>query len=98
LESFEALHPDQRIDQIRYFLEQSGTTSECLTELHDLFSSEGLERPIGSQVPHQPDPSHDTIGASFSEDGQLTCECDNCPHKLELERIEEFYKEVFSLG
>ena len=97
LDSFEALPPEQRFEQLRRFLENSGTSLDSLSELHDLFSSEGLERPIGSQVPRV-GPADEEAGTTFSADGELTCECQDCPHKLELERIEEFYKEVFSLG
>ena len=87
MDAFNMLKNDKKIERMKDFLISSGTSNDYLSELHDLFSSEGLEKEIGRvfhSTPHHSD--------EYSE-----CLCENCPHKIELERIEEFYKEIFSL-
>lgn len=96
MDAFDALAPDQRVERMRVFVEHAGTSNEVLSELHDLFSAEGLERQLGSQVALEVEERETAM--SYNEQGKLKCECLDCPHKQELERIEDFYKEVFSLG
>eukprot|EP01094_Clydonella_sp_ATCC50884_P011233 TRINITY_DN2102_c0_g1_i1.p1 TRINITY_DN2102_c0_g1~~TRINITY_DN2102_c0_g1_i1.p1 ORF type:complete len:372 (-),score=124.28 TRINITY_DN2102_c0_g1_i1:299-1414(-) len=96
MDAFDALAPDQRVERMRLFVEHAGTSNELLSELHDLFSAEGLGRQLGRQVAvdmEERDAVHSVL-----DPGKLKCDCPDCPHKQELERIEDFYKEVFSLG
>eukprot|EP01090_Pellita_catalonica_P009237 TRINITY_DN20297_c0_g1_i1.p1 TRINITY_DN20297_c0_g1~~TRINITY_DN20297_c0_g1_i1.p1 ORF type:complete len:412 (-),score=58.50 TRINITY_DN20297_c0_g1_i1:53-1267(-) len=68
-----------------------------LVELNDLFLSEGLQRQIGTEVEHSDRSMNlDSMNTQFPL--HSSCQCASCPHKVELERIEAFYKEVFHLN
>ena len=72
-----------------------------LFEMIDLFSSEGLQRNLGHEVDLGVGLGGGGSGGGLDPSSLSahndTCECPGCPHKEELERIESFYKEVFSL-
>lgn len=64
----------------------------------DLFWTEGLqyknsfhERELDNNF--YP-PNFQNRNNNFNEE----CSCNECPHKLELERIDEFYREFLSIG
>lgn len=66
---------------------------ERLSELLDLFWTEGLQKELGSGRS-----GHDVSFSSSFNTSVDGCSCNECPHKLELEKIDEFYKEFLSSG
>eukprot|EP01102_Stenamoeba_stenopodia_P014145 TRINITY_DN4669_c0_g2_i1.p1 TRINITY_DN4669_c0_g2~~TRINITY_DN4669_c0_g2_i1.p1 ORF type:complete len:443 (+),score=97.57 TRINITY_DN4669_c0_g2_i1:164-1492(+) len=86
MEAYENLKPEERIEKMRLAIIGTGLPSEYFSELLDLFSAEGLQKEIGSEA------THESLFNTMEE-----CDCPACPHKLELKRIEDFYKEVFSM-
>jgi len=84
ISSYNALSNEEKPEKIRKIIRTSSTRdTERLSEMIDLFTSEGLQQDIGSEVrPH-----------SFST---YSCSCASCPHKQELVRIDDFYKDFLS--
>jgi len=82
--SYNALSQEEKPEKIRKIIRTSSTRdTERLSEMIDLFTSEGLQQDIGSEV--RP--------PSFSTH---SCSCASCPHKQELVRIDDFYKDFLS--
>jgi len=81
LTAYENLKPDQRPKKIRSALQQERMSSEVVSEIVDLFVSEGLQKPIGNQVGSSPSDFH-----PFEE-----CNCSGCPHKEQYQRVSNFY-------
>jgi hypothetical protein len=80
--AFDALKPDERKETLQRTMVHEG--SSIALELLDMFWTEGLQR--------EPRPLSSEVVASHME-----CHCLECPYKDELVRIEDFYKDVFSL-
>jgi len=74
---------------MRKIIRDLNITRESVSELHDLFWAEGLQRALGDLS------EQDERVASVKRD--VVCDCPDCPHKKELERVEDFYREVFSM-
>jgi len=92
IKTYTGMKSEEKPETIRKLIRNSSTRdTERLSELLDLFWTEGLlkERSFGSR----PTPSSTSSGST-----QEGCCCNECPHKLELERIDEFYKEFLSSG
>ena len=87
MQSYEDLPAAERSNHVRNVVARNSqfNTNEQLLEMVDLFAAEGLQREIGEQV--------DQMGTENN-----ICECENCPHRQELERVEGFYRDVFSLS
>jgi len=84
--SYNALSQEEKPEKIRKIIRTSSTRdTERLSEMIDLFTSEGLQQDIGSEV--RP--------PSFSTH---SCSCASCPHKQELVRIDDFYKDFFIIA
>lgn len=82
LASYHALPSEERAEKIRRLVRAgSSSDTEKLRELIDLFTTEGL---------NQPPP-----GADGSNPG-ASCQCAACPHRAELLKIDDFYKEFLS--
>lgn len=97
VDAFDDVAPADRVERVRGFIERSGLSGEYVSELHDLFCSEGLEQQIGSASAGAS--TFGGGGGAFSGmEPEADCLCEGCPHRAELQRIEEFYKEVFSLS
>jgi len=85
ISSYNSLSHEEKPEKIRKIIRTSSTRdTERLSEMIDLFTSEGLQQDIGSEV--RPPP--------FST---YSCSCASCPHKQELVRIDDFYKDFFYL-
>jgi len=93
MRAYSAMTAEERPETIRKVIRNSSTRdTERLSELLDLFWTEGLQRePAFGGKPN----SRDRIAAIGREEG---CSCSDCPHKQELERIDEFYKEFLQTG
>lgn len=95
--AYDTMTPEQRAEKIRNVIMQQRISRESVSEIHDLFWAEGLQRALGD------DAGGDSImlepigrNAPSTSDA-AACTCEDCPHKKELARIENFYREVFSL-
>lgn len=84
LQKYNALPESERPKKLQKLLQHTNAARENLSEMNDLFLAEGMQEAIGSDVEHP-------------HNGTSQCLCPACPHKLELERIELFYKDVFHL-
>eukprot|EP01119_Soliformovum_irregulare_P006099 TRINITY_DN17867_c0_g1_i1.p1 TRINITY_DN17867_c0_g1~~TRINITY_DN17867_c0_g1_i1.p1 ORF type:complete len:221 (-),score=56.33 TRINITY_DN17867_c0_g1_i1:25-687(-) len=83
IRSYTALPTQKKSDVVRQSLQQSLPDVDTLCDLVDTFWQSQSRPPVFAK----PDPMH----------GE-GCSCIECPHKLELERIDEFYKEFLSTG
>jgi len=91
IKSYNSMKPEEKPETVRKLIRNSSTRdTERLSELLDLFWSEGLQKELGNR-PNRDRVLHSTVVKDV--DG---CSCTECPHKLELERIDEFYKEFLS--
>jgi len=80
--AYNGLPHDERPEKIRKLIRtNSAQETEQLTELVDMFTAEGLQQGVGSEI---------------SAGQQGGCHCQNCPHKQELLRIDDFYKEFLT--
>jgi len=87
LTAYENLSAEQRQTKIRTALEKERMSTEVVSEIVDLFVSEGLQKPIGHQV-----------GNTASDFHPLKeCNCPGCPHKEKYERVSNFYFPEFKL-
>jgi len=86
MSTFDSIAPPVRSKKMRLALEKERMSIEYITEVVDLFSSEGLQRPIGNEVGNS--------NAYFQPLEE--CQCPVCPHREELQKIEQFYN-VFSV-
>jgi len=85
LQKYTSLPEQERPKKIQKLLHRANISRENLSEMNDLFQAEGMQQAIGREVDR----------AEHTEGKQ--CLCPSCPHKMELERIELFYKDVFHL-
>jgi len=95
LKSYNLMTQEEKPETIRKMVRNtSSRETERLSELLDLFWTEGLlkERSYGSNTNTNPNSS---IHIGNSGEG---CTCAECPHKVELERIDDFYKEFLHTG
>lgn len=95
IKSYNAMKAEEKPETIRKVIRNSSTRdTERLSEMLDLFWTEGLlkERSFGTR---QPGTTSTQSGNGHTGEG---CSCQECPHKVELERIDEFYKEFLSSG
>jgi len=103
IKGYNQMSAEERPETIRKLIRNSSTRdTERLSELLDLFWTEGLQKePSFGSRPAPRDRSaisntpNNPISCSKEGEG---CNCVECPHKLELERIDEFYKEFLSSG
>jgi len=86
LREYGAIVESERPKKIRKVLQSVEGQQETLSELNDMFVSEGLNQNIGTEVSVDSVPRHNS-----------RCSCSSCPYKVELDRIELFYKDVFHL-
>jgi len=94
IKAYNGMKAEEKPETIRKLIRNSSTRdTERLSELLDLFWTEGLQKELGGRTSAR-DRSM-AAHAHMKEDG---CNCVDCPHKLELERIDEFYKEFLSSG
>lgn len=95
INAYNAMTAEEKPETIRKLIRNSSTRdTERLSELLDLFWTEGLQKELGTRAVNNRD--HSLSSAIMKgEDG---CSCLDCPHKQELERIDEFYKEFLSSG
>jgi hypothetical protein len=95
MKAYNAMPAEEKPETIRKLIRNSSTRdTERLSELLDLFWTEGLQREpaFGTKSNNR---DRLSVASSSRDDG---CSCSNCPHKQELERIDEFYKEFLSTG
>jgi len=89
LEAYTQLKPEDRGLVVRKIVRSRSTKeTEQLVELVDLLSSEGLHRSIGSVE------EGGIVGGHSGVSGE--CTCIMCPHRKELEKIDEFYSTFFT--
>jgi len=87
LQKYNSLSEEERPKKVQKLLHSANISRENLSEMNDLFLAEGMQEAIGREV-------------GDTERGHGACQqclCPSCPHKMELERIELFYKDVFHL-
>eukprot|EP01114_Cavostelium_apophysatum_P018610 TRINITY_DN579_c0_g1_i1.p1 TRINITY_DN579_c0_g1~~TRINITY_DN579_c0_g1_i1.p1 ORF type:complete len:406 (+),score=108.67 TRINITY_DN579_c0_g1_i1:132-1220(+) len=92
LKAYNAMSQEEKPETVRRITRNSTSReTERLSEMLDLFWTEGLlkERSFGQNV------NSANIFQGHTQDG---CCCSECPHKSELERIDEFYKEFLQTG
>jgi len=91
IKSYNQMSPEEKPETIRNVIRNTSVRdTERISELFDMFWAEGLQKDLGENH------SSHRLSAPFSKgDG---CCCSECPHKQELERIDEFYKEFLSSG
>jgi len=93
MRSYSAMPAEERPETIRKVIRNSSIRdTERLSELLDLFWTEGLQREPSFGGKQN---TRDRLAVMGREEG---CSCTDCPHKQELERIDEFYKEFLSTG
>lgn len=94
IRAYNSMHAEEKPETIRKVIRSSSTRdTEKLSELLDLFWTEGLQREPSFNGKQN---TRERLAAlSGRDDG---CSCLDCPHKQELERIDEFYKEFLSTG
>jgi len=91
IRSYNQMTPEEKPETIRKLIRNSSTRdTERLSELLDLFWTEGLQKELGGRS------RRDQMSTSMLKDDR--CNCSDCPHKVELERIDEFYREFLSTG
>jgi len=99
IKAFNSMKPEEKPEIIRKLIRNSSTRdTERLSELLDLFWTEGLQREpsfVGKTNARERLAANSSM--SMKEDG-MGCSCGDCPHKQELERIDEFYKEFLASG
>jgi hypothetical protein len=83
-----------RTERVRRVARALGFTADSVAEMRDLFWAEGLGRALGEPESQFPSTSS---GVPVSENDAETACGPDCPAKKELERVEHFYREVFSL-
>jgi len=96
LKSYTGMTQEEKPETIRKIIRNSSSReTERLSELLDLFWTEGLlkERSFGRNV--NANSNVIVSGNSMENEG---CSCSDCPHKVELERIDDFYKEFLQTG
>jgi len=100
IKAFNTMKPEEKPEVIRKIIRNSSTRdTERLSEMLDLFWTEGLQREpsfVGKSNARE----RMTTNAlnPVNQDGGMGCCCTDCPHKQELERIDEFYKEFLASG
>jgi len=98
LKVYNNMKPEDKAEGVRKLIRNSSTRdTERISELLDLMWTEGLQKepPVSSR--ESPTHTCSSGNCSCNPKGD-NCTCGDCPHKLELERIEEFYKEFLSSG
>jgi len=82
---------DDRSDFVRQVIRGSSSReTETLSDLLDLFWTEGLQRePSFANRTN----ARDRLAAHAAWRDETQCCCADCPHKQELQRIDEFYRE-----
>jgi hypothetical protein len=89
--AFNGLPADERPTKIRKLIRSTSSREiDQLTEMLDMFWAEGLQKQLRIQQQQQSD-AEMAAGAA-----RAVCDLDECPHKKELARIDEFYKEFLS--
>jgi flagellar hook-basal body complex protein FliE len=97
LKAYTSMKAEEKPETIRKLIRNSnGRDTERLSELLDLFWTEGLQKEpsFGGINNRDRFPS----AANPNKGEEEGCSCSDCPHKLELDRIDEFYKEFLSSG
>jgi len=90
IRSYQGMKQEEKPETIRRVIRNSSTRdTERLSELLDLFWTEGLlkERSFTRQ-PGTSVQTHD-----HTNNGEA-CQCPDCPHKVELERIDEILQRI----
>lgn len=94
VKSYNAIQSQEKKESVsRMLRESSEKDTERLSELIEIFWTEGLHKE--SPFSKRPKLHPSTNVPSTNEEG---CGCVECPHKLELERIDEFYREFLTSG
>jgi len=85
LNAFNSLPVEEKPAKIRKLIRSTPSRDlDQLTELLDIFWAEGLQK----QIRRESQPN--------GVQGLKNCDVTECPHKKELERIDQFYKEFLS--
>ena len=99
LSTYAMLSPADRQAKLRSILQIFGTSAymDRITEMIDLFSVEGaehgLQREIGTTF--LPQTHNLTLSPGGLVNGQ--CICPTCPARIQLQQVEDFYKDMFSV-
>jgi len=87
LKAYNSMTPDEKPETIRRIVRNSTSReTERLSELLDLFWNQGLLK------------EHPMEKLSFNFGGNDGCHCVDCPHRVELSRIDDFYQEFLQTG
>jgi len=93
LRAFNAMSAEEKPETIRKVVRNtSSRDTEKLAEILDLLCTEG---PQEACLPPTKSSTKKSVSGLLGNNG---CVCVDCPHKQELERIDEFYKEFLSAG
>jgi len=106
VKSYNSLTGEEKAETIRKMIRTSSTRdTERLSELLDLFWTEGLQKepsfgskPSARDRAAKDNANSNSVTSPSNSQTSEGCTCSSCPHKLELERIDEFYKEFLQTG
>lgn len=89
LDVYNKVNPEQRPEKIRRIVRNSSARkTETFCEIVGLFNDEGLQKELGRDCSLTFSPSSMEVGTG--------CNPETCPHKKELERIDEFYRDFLA--
>jgi hypothetical protein len=101
IRAYQTMKDEEKPETIRRVIRNSSTRdTERVSELLDLFWTEGLlkERSFSGRQPGTIcTQSGGGLGGNSNSNSE-GCNCIDCPHKQELERVDEFYKEFLNSG
>jgi len=93
LGAYNSMPSEEKATTVRKLIRTSSARdTERLSELIDLFASEGLQKQIGNAV--FPNPMREN--SEPSSPSGFGCSCSNCPYRLELEQIESVSTSLFN--
>jgi len=102
IKTYSGMKTEEKLEIVRRLVRSSGTHEiERLSELLDLFWTEGLQKePVftNRSAPSSRENGFPFVSTSNPVGETGTCSCLDCPHRIELDRIDEFYKEFLSTG
>jgi hypothetical protein len=93
VKAYNNMKSEEKPETIRRLIRNSSSRdTERLSELLDLFWTDGLHNEPSLRSNNFNGRARDRFPSNNDEG----CTCSDCPHKVELERLDEFYKEFLS--
>jgi len=90
IDVYNKVNPEQRPAKIRRIVRNSSARkTDTFCEIVGLFNDEGLQKEVGREC---------SLTFSPTSMDSTPCSPETCPHKKELERIDEFYRDFLSVS